>query len=179
MTAFFSNLSVRERWLVLGAAVFVGSALLFAIIVNPLMDKKQRYIRMAQDKRQDLAEFNEFASEYRSLQSSLAEMKRKVASGSSDMSLLAAMESSARKLGLADRIASMKPFTSELESSGMVQSSVEMRVEKIDLKGLVQFIEAIETGPNMAVTTRLRIKTRFDDSALLDTTLLVTTLEAR
>jgi type II secretory pathway component PulM len=178
MTAFFSNLSARERWLVLGAAVFVGSALLFAIIVNPIMDKKQRYIRMAQDKRQDLAEFNEFASEYRSLQSSLAEMKRKVASGSSDMSLLAAMESSARKLGLADRIASMKPFTSELES-GMVQSSVEMRVEKIDLKGLVQFIEAIETGPNMAVTTRLRIKTRFDDSALLDTTLLVTTLEAR
>ncbi len=178
MTAFFSKLSVRERWLVLGAAVFVGSVLLFAIIVNPLMDKKQRYIRMAQDKRQDLAQFSEFASEYRSLQSSLAEMKKKVASGNSDMSLLAAMESSARKLGLADRIASMKPFTSELES-GMVQSSVEMRVEKVDLKGLVQFIEAIETGPNMAVTTRLRIKTRFDNSALLDTTLLVTTLETR
>ena len=178
MTAFFSKLSVRERWLVLGAAVFVGLALLFAIIVNPLMDKKQRYIRMAQDKRQDLAQFSEFASEYRSLQASLAEIKKKVASDSSDMSLLAAMESSARKLGMADRIASMKPFTSELES-GMVQSSVEMRVEKVDLKGLVQFIEAIETGPNMAVTTRLRIKTRFDDPALLDTTLLVTTLEAR
>jgi type II secretory pathway component PulM len=178
MTAFFSKLSARERWLVLGAAVFVGSALLFAIIVNPIMDKRQRYIRMAQDKRQDVAQFRELASEYSSLQASLAEMKRKVASDSSDMSLLAVMESSARKLGLADRIASMKPFTSELES-GMVQSSVEMRVEKVDLKGLVQFIEAIETGPNMAVTTRLRIKTRFDDSALLDTTLLVTTLEAR
>jgi len=178
MTAFFSNLSARERWFVLGAVVFVGSALFFAIIVNPIMDKKQRYVRMARDKRQDLAQFSEFASEYRSLQASLAEMKKKVASGSSDMSLLAVMESSARKLGLADRITSMKPFTSELES-GMVQSSVEMRVEKVDLKGLVQFIEAIETGPNMAVTTRLRIKTRFDDSALLDTTLLVTTLEAR
>jgi len=72
----------------------------------------------------------------------------------------------------------MKPFTTELES-GMVQSSVEMRVEKIDLNGLVRFIEAIETGPHMASTTRLRIKTRFDDPALLDTTLLVTTLENR
>ena len=178
MTAFFSQLSARERWLVLGAAVFVGSALLFALIVNPLMDKKQRYIRMAQDKRQDLAQFNDFASKYRSLQSSLAEMEKKVAASSSDMSLLAAMESNARKLGLADRIASMKPFTSELES-GMVQSSVEMRMEKIDLKGLVKFIEAIETGQQMAVTTRLRIKTRFDDPALLDTTLLVTMLETR
>jgi len=178
MTAFFSQLSARERWLVLGAAVFVGSALFFAIIVNPAMEKKQRYLRMAQDKRQDLIQFGEFASQYRSLQSSLAEMERKVAAGSSDMSLLAAMESSARKLGLADRIASMKPFTSELES-GMVQSSVEMRMEKVDLKGLVQFIEAIETGPSMAVTGRLRIKTRFDDPALLDITLLVTKLETR
>jgi hypothetical protein len=105
-------------------------------------------------------------------------MEKKIASGSSDMSLLATMESTARKLGLADKIASMKPFTSELEL-GLVQSSVEMRVEKVDLKGLVQFIEAIETGPSMAVTTRLRIKTRFDDPALLDTTLLVTTLETR
>ena len=178
MTAFFSKLSVRERWLVLGAAVFVGSALMFAVIVNPVIDKKQRYTRMAQDKRKELAQFNQFASEYRSLQLSLADLEKKLTAGSSDMSLLAAMESSARKLGLAEKIASMKPFSSDLES-GMVQSSVEMRVEKVDLKGLVQFIEAIETGPNMAVTTRLRIKTRFDDPALLDTTILVTTLETR
>jgi general secretion pathway protein M len=178
MKAFFSNLSARERWLVLGAVVFVGLALIFALVVNPAMENKQRYIRMALDKRQDLAQFREYASEYRSLQSSLAEIEKKVASSSSDVSLLAAMESNARKLGLAERIASMKPFTSELDS-GMVQSSVEMRVEKIDLKGLVEFMEAIETGPNMAVTSRLRIKTRFDDPGLLDATILVTTLETR
>ena len=178
MWGLFSKLSDRERWLALGAALFVGSALIFGIIVNPALEKRQRYLRMAQDKHQDLVQFNEYASEYRSLQSSLVDMEKMVASRSSDMSLLAAMEGNARKLGLADRIASMKPFTTELES-GIVQSSVEMRVEKIDLKGLVQFIQAIETGPHMAVTSRLRIKTRFDDPALLDTTLLVTTLETR
>lgn len=178
MRDLFSKLSDRERWLALGAALFVGSALIFGVIVNPAMEKRQRYLRMAQDKRQELAQFNEYASEYRSLQSSLVDMEKMVASRSSDMSLLAAMEGNARKLGLADRIASMKPFITELET-GMVQSNVEMRVEKIDLKGLVQFIEAIETGPHRAKTTRLRVKTRFDDPALLDTTLLVTTLEAR
>jgi hypothetical protein len=178
MMDLFSKLSDRERWLALGAALFVGSALIFGLVINPAVEKKQRFERMAKDKRQDMAKFYELASEYRSLQASLVDLERKVASRSWEMSLLAAMESNARKLGLADRIASMKPFTSELES-GMVQSSVEMRVEKIDLKGLVQFIEAIETGPHMALTTRLRIKTRFDDAALLDTTLLVTTLETR
>lgn len=178
MMAFLSRLSSRERWLVLGAAVFVGLVLIFALIVNPFMDKRQRYVRMAREKRQDLAQFQQFASEYRSLQLSIKQLQERVTSGESDMSLLAAMESNARKLGLAEKIASMKPFTTELES-GMVQSSVEMRVEKVDLKGLVEFIESVETGPNMAMTTRLRIKTRFDDPALLDSTILVTTLEAR
>jgi len=178
MSTLFSKLSNREKWLVLGAAVFVGSALVYALILNPLMEKERRFIQMAEATQQDLALFNEFALEYRSLRSSLAEVERKVASASSEMSLLAAMESNARKLGLADRIASMKPFSSELES-GMVQSSVEMRVEKVDLSGLVRFIEAIETGPDMAMTTRLRIKARFDDPELLDTTLLVTKLEKR
>ena len=173
-----AKLSTRERWLVLGAAVFVGSALVFSLIISPIMDKKKRDTRTAQDTRVELALFDKYASEYRTLQGSLTEMERKVASRSSDMSLLAAMETSARKLGLADRIASMKPFTNELQS-GMIQSSVEMRVEKIDLNGLVRFLEAIETGPHMAVATRLRIKARFDDPALLDTTLLVTTLESR
>jgi type II secretory pathway component PulM len=178
MASLFTKLSLREKWLVAIAAVFVGSALIFAFIINPVLEKRGRYVRLAQKAAVDLVQFNEYALEYRSLRSSLAQMEREVSSRSSDMSLLAAMESNARKLGLADKIASMKPFTSELES-GMVQSSVEMRIEKVDLNGLVKFIEAIETGPQMAATTRLRIKTRFDDPALLDTTLLVTTLENR
>lgn len=178
MMGFLSKLSARERWLVLGTAVFLCLVLLFALVVNPVVDNKQKYERMAREKRQDLAQFHQFASEYRSLQLSLEELQKRIATAESDVSLLAAMESNARKLGLAEKIASMKPFTTDLES-GMVQSSVEMRVEKVDLKGLVEFIESIEKGPNMAVTTRLRIKTRFDDPALLDSTILVTTLEAR
>lgn len=178
MASLFMKLSLRERWLVAIAAVFVGSALIFAFVINPVLEKKGRYVRLAQKAAADLVQFNEYALEYRSLRSSLAQMEREVASRSSDMSLLAAMESNARKLGLADKITSMKPFTSELES-GMVQSSVEMRIEKVDLNGLVRFIEAVETGPHTAATTRLRIKTRFDDPALLDITLLVTTLENR
>jgi type II secretory pathway component PulM len=176
MASLLTKLSLRERWLVGIAAVFVGSALIFTVIVNPVLENKRRYVRLAQKASADLVQFNEYAQEYRSLRSSLAQMEREVASRSSDMSLLAAMESNARKLGLADKIASMKPFTSELES-GIVQSSVEMRIEKVDLNGLIRFIEAIETGSHAAATTRLRIKTRFDDPALLDTTLLVTTLE--
>jgi type II secretory pathway component PulM len=178
MRAMLAKLSLRERWLVGGAGVFVMATLIFTLVINPVVESRDRYVRLTQTTRQDLIQFSRYAVEYRSLQASLEQLERQVAARSSDLSLLAAMENNARKLGMADKIASMKPFTSELES-GMVQSSVEMRVEKIDLSTLVRYIEAIESGPLMAVTTRLRIKTRFDDPALLDGTLLVTTLEKR
>jgi general secretion pathway protein M len=88
------------------------------------------------------------------------------------------MEGVARKLGLADRIASMKPFSSDLDS-GMVEASVEMRMEKVDLGELTGFLKAVEESGLMARTARLRVKTRFDDPQLLDATVQVTALETR
>ncbi len=177
MTHFFQRLTLRERWLVGSTLLFLGAVLTYVLVLDPLLAREQRYSRLSQSKRQDLILFRELAAEYKTLQATLKDLEERVSARGPRTSLLAAMEGEARKLGLADNIASMKPFTSELES-GMVQSSVEVRLEKVDLKGLVEFIDAVENGAQMAVTTRLRIKTRFDDPQLLDTTMLVSTLEA-
>ncbi|MDF1535518.1 MAG: type II secretion system protein GspM [bacterium] len=178
MTDLLGRLSPRERWLVAGAAAFVGLAILYGFIIQPLVDSQRRYESMALRKQDEMARFRLITVQYRELESALQLLEKRALAGGSDGSLLALMESEAKKLGLADKIASMKPFTSELES-GVVQSSVEMRVEKIDLKGLVDLLEALENRKQSAVTSRLRIKTRFDDPTLLDATVMVSTLEAR
>ena len=178
MIDLLRRLSIRERWLVAGAIAFVGAAILYGFIVQPLVDNGRRYESMAHRKQDELARFRSLAAEYRELESALQLLEKKALASGSGGSLLAVMESEAKKLGLNDKIASMKPFTSELES-GVVQSSVEMRVEKIDLKGLVDLLEALENGKQSTVTSRLRIKTRFDDPTLLDATVMVSTLEAR
>ena len=178
MTDLFRRMSSRERWLVAGAALFVSTAVLYGFVIQPLLDNGRRYESMALRKQDELTRFRALAEEFRELGSALQLLEERALAGGSEGSLLAVMESEAKKLGLADKIASMKPFTTELES-GVVQSSVEMRVEKIDLKGLVDLLEKLEKGKQSAVTSRLRIKTRFDDPALLDATVMVSTLEAR
>lgn len=178
MTDLFRRMSSRERWLVAGAALFVGVTVLYFFVIQPLVDNSRRYERMALSKQGELARFRTIAEQYRERESALRQLEERALAGGSEGSLLAVMESEAKKLGLADKIASMKPFTTELES-GVLQSSVEMRVEKVDLKGLVDLLEKLEKGKQSAVTSRLRIKTRFDDPALLDATVMVSTLEAR
>jgi general secretion pathway protein M len=171
-------MSPRERWLVAGAILFVGIAILYGFVIQPLVDNERSYQTRAQRKLEALTEFRDLAKEYRELEFTLKQLEERALDGDSQGSLLAVMESEAKKLGLADKIASMKPFTTELDS-GVVQSSVEMRVEKVDLKGLVDLLERLEKGKQSAVTSRLRIKTRFDDPTLLDATVMVSTLEAR
>jgi general secretion pathway protein M len=178
MVDFLRRLSPRERVLLVGAVLFIGGTLIYGLIVSPLVSSQRRYHDMAVRQKENLARFREMAVEYRTTESSLKDMEKALSERQAGVSLLASMEGVARKLGLADRIASMKPFSSDLDS-GMVEASVEMRMEKVDLGELTGFLKAVEESGLMARTARLRVKTRFDDPQLLDATVQVTALETR
>lgn len=178
MIELLRRLSPRERGLVIGAALFITSALVYGLIIEPLISSQRHYRNMAEGKLQDLVQFRKLARDYRDMESSLKMLESKVSARKPGTSLLAAMEAEARKLGLSDRIASMKPFTNDLDS-GMVETSVEMRLEKVNLRELVELLKTVEESGLMARTGRLRIKARFDNPQLLDTTVLVTALETR
>ena len=178
MIDLLRRLSERERVLVIAAALFISGSILYGFIVDPLLASQRRYEDLARREREDLARFRMLAMDYRKMDSSMKSLENRVSAGTSGTSLLAAMEAEARKLGLGNRIASMKPTSSDLDS-GMVETSVEMRIEKVNLGEVVELLGAIEGGTLTARTGRLRMKTRFDDPQLLDVTLLVTALETR
>lgn len=177
MFEFFRKLSPREKVLTLAASVFVGGALLFGAVISPLLSSQVRYQNLAERQRGNLQQFRELAAEYVALERSLEEIEVSLASKRTGTSLLAAMEGEARKLGLADKITSMKPLSRDLES-GMLETSVELKIEKINLGEITGFLKAVEGTDLMARTTRVRLKTRFDDPQLLDATILVMALEA-
>ena len=177
MTELFQRLSGRERILVAAAFLFISGALVYGLVIDPMVSKQQHYRTRIKRTLDDLVELRVMTARYLETQSSLDELEKKVSTGKSGPSLLAAMEADARKLGLADKIASMKPFSTSLDS-GMVQTSVEIRIEKINLKELIGFIETVEKSGTMVKTDRLRVKSRFDNPKLLDATFFITALEA-
>ncbi|TNF46941.1 hypothetical protein EP232_04050 [bacterium] len=177
MFEFFHRLTARERMSVLLGGFFVLSLLLYALVLAPALEKRDRWISMAERKKQELSRFEDLSTRYRNLEWTIEAMERELGSRQGGFSLLAQLEAGARRLGLQDNIASMKPFKSQLDS-GIEESSVEIRLEKLDLGGLVKFLQEVEGDKGLVRTRRLRIKSRFDDPQLLDVTMLISTLEA-
>jgi len=178
MPAFLDRLTSRERMMVLLGGLFVLSAFIYGLVLAPAVEKKDRWINLAERKKQELSRFEELSARYRSLQGAIAFMERELGSRKGGFSLLAQLEADARQLGLQDNIASMKPFRNQMDS-GIDESSVEIRLEKVDLGGFVKFLQKVEGEKGLVQTRRLRIKSRFDDPQLLDINILVSTLEAK
>lgn len=177
MTSLLQRLSARERVMVTAAVIFVLSALIYGVLLRPALEKRERWRSMAVRKRVEMTRFVELSSRYRELEGTISEIEKRLGSRKGGTSLLAELEAKARELNLQDNIASMKPFTTQLDS-GLVESSVEIRLEKLALRGLVEFLQRVEGRGSLVATRRLRVKSRFDDPQLLDVSILVSTLEA-
>jgi len=172
------KMSSRERNLVLGALIFVTLSVLYALVFSPLAERGNMWQRKTANVKKEYAEFLKLRVEYVEIKAALSRLQANITSGGSDDSLLARMEATARSLGLQDRITSMKPFSTD-HDSGIKESSVEIRMEKLDLKGVVDLLEKVENSESNTRVGRLRVKTRFDDPSLVDVTILVSALESR
>ena len=178
MYDFFHRISAREKVMVLAGGAFVLTALVYGLMFAPAVNSRDRWHSMTDRKRAELEQFEELGRRYRELSAMLSNMEGRLKSRGGGESLLARMEAEARELGVKDHITSMKPFRNELDGN-LVESSVEIRLEKMDLRSVVNLLRNIEAGDNLVRTKRLRVKSRFDDPDLLDVTLLVGTLETK
>ncbi len=178
MFDLFQRLTDRERIAVTAAAVVVISGLVFSMFVSPIWEKKVRLENVAQKKGLELVKFRERAIHYGELEKSVADLEKRLSGRKQGFSILGTLESVARQAGVQDRIASMKPVKGK-QDPGLEETSVEVRLEKLDLARTVEFLKRIEETRDFVIVKRLRMKSRFDDPQLLDVTVLASTLEAK
>lgn len=91
---------------------------------------------------------------------------------SSGESPVAAIEEIAKRTGMKDKVASVKPLE-EKTSPGYTDKPVEVRLEAVDLNHLVNFIYQAESGQKLMVVRDLAMKSRFENPDLLDVTMKV------
>lgn len=177
LPGLIDRMSGREKAVTGAAAVVILLTMAWGLLLSPLADKADNMRRRAARVEEKYNRFQSAHRHYLDLKASMADIEGRLAAGDSDTSLLARVEGGARRLGLSEKITSMKPFTSELDS-GIVESAVEIRLEKMDLGGLVRFLEEVEKNGSGTRAGRIRIKSRFDDPQLMDVTVRVSVLEA-
>jgi general secretion pathway protein M len=166
-----AQLSQRERWALLVGGVVVLITIFYLGVIAPYrsslevldnrISARQRQIREVQTMRQEFLELQ------RRLQESEARLNK-----AQGFSLFSFVEGVAAQAASKEHLVYMRPQTPTVQGE-VREESVEIRLEKIQLDQMVRLLHAIESAEAPLQVKNLRVRTRFDNRALLDVVLTV------
>ncbi|MBU1170455.1 MAG: type II secretion system protein M [Proteobacteria bacterium] len=171
------QMSNREKYFVGFAASLITVFVVYQFMITPFMDGKERKKRLITEKKLQLDEMRELGDEYRAL----VEKTRSIQamSGDKDMNftLFSFLEKLSGSTGVKENISYMKPSTTVQKDTQVELSLVEMKLQNVDLKKLVQFLYEVETSPNGVFIRGISLTKTGKDKKLLTAILQIETVK--
>jgi len=161
------RLTRREKLLAIALAILAGGLVLFTFAVKPAIERTETLRRVIFEKEDELQKLRAGSNEYIFLRDSLDNLRTKVASQEKGFELLPFLESLIREHGLAKKVATMKQQVLQLGPSHS-ETIVEVRLENLTLKQLVDFLRKVESSEVLARIKSLYIKKNLTNTDLLD-----------
>lgn len=170
---FFQNLGLRERLFVIGAGAALLLALLFMLVIDPMLAHSARLDQQIAKAQRELQELRTLQREYRRQKSILddinAQLKRQ-----KSFSIFSRLEELAGQTGIRNNLLYMKPAVST-PSDAYEEEAVEIKLEGVTLEQLTTYLYQIENSPQFMKIKRLYIKPRVDSRQILSAIFRVST----
>jgi general secretion pathway protein M len=170
---FFLNLGTRERVFIIGAGVAVLLALLFTMVIDPMLAYSARLDRQIITAQRELQELHTLRQDYQRQKSVLdrinAQLKRQ-----KNFSIFSRLEELAKQTDTRNKILYIKPTVSS-PSDAYEEESVEIKMEDVTLEQLIQYLFQIENSPQFMKIKRLYLKPHLDNRQLLSVIFRVST----
>jgi len=170
----WQHISHRERTVVAVGGAVVVIALLFLLIIDPLMAAIDKLDRQARRKLKDSQELVLVAQEYVSKQARIAKLEQRMPNSSAQFSLLAFMEEATTTAEIRDRIVGMQPQP-PIAVQGYQETAVDLRLDGVTLPQILALLVAIEQAPYDVQVHHLQMKPKYDNPVNLDATLRIVT----
>ena len=161
------RLTRREKLLAGGLVIFIAAWSLFTAGVKPALARIETLNRVIFQKQQELEKLRARSKEYIFIRDGLDNLRTKVASQQKTFELLPFLESLIEECGLAKNVATMKQQVLPIDSN-YSETIVEVRLEKLSLRHLVDFLGKVESSEVLARTKSLYIKRNAINKDLLD-----------
>ena len=161
------RLTQREKLLAGSLLIFATAWTLFTVVVSPALDRIETLNRVVSEKQQELEQVREISNEYIYLSNSLDNLNAKVDLQQETFELLPFLESLIGECGLSDNVETMKRQVLPIDSN-FSRIVVEVRLERLSIGRLVDFLSKIESSYAEVRTKSLYIKKNMGDKNLLD-----------
>lgn len=170
----WQQFSPRERIIVAAGGALAAAALVFLLIVDPLMATIDKLDRQARRKAKDSQELALVAQDYLLKQARMAKLEARMPSPPAQFSLLAFMEEATTTAQIRDRIAGMQP-QAPIVVQGYQETAVDLRLDGVTLPQLLALLATIEQAPYEVQVRHLQMKPKYDNPINLDATLKIVT----
>ncbi len=170
------RLQQREKRVLLAGIVFLVGVLIFQFCLIPYMDARTRLAASVKRKEAELVDIRLLMQEYLDLKDRQGDLRKRLRKRAAGFSLFSFLEEQAAIVKVKDHITSMKPSTSEMKE-GFSESIVEMKIEKVTLQQLIDFLLRIESDSMLVMVQRLTIQKNSRENGLLDTVVRIKTFK--
>ena len=170
----WQHFSQRERMIIAAGGAVIGAALIFLLIIDPLLTTIDKLDRQARRKAKDSQELALAAQEYVVKQARIAKLERRMPNPPAQFSLLAFMEEATTTAQIRDRIVGMQP-QAPIIVQGYQETAVDLRLDGVQLPQILELLIAIEQAPYDVQVHHLQMKPKYDNPVNLDATLRIVT----
>jgi general secretion pathway protein M len=170
---FLQNLGTRERVFIMVAGVAILLALLFIMVIDPMLAYSARLDKQTVVAQRELQEVYTLQQEYQRQKAVVdrinAQLKRQ-----KNFSVFSRLEELAKQTDTRNKILYMKPTVSS-PSDAYEEESVEIKMEDVTLEQLIKYLLQIENSPQFMKIKRLYVKPRLENRQLLSVIFRVST----
>jgi len=153
------QLTRREQRLTIGAVAVVAVWAVYGLAIAPVRDRIQTLKRIIPEKESELREVQATSAEYLGLRQGLRDVQSRMAQQDPNFELLSFAESMVEQHGLTTHATNM---------DGYLGTVVEITLEDIALKQLVDFLRAVENSDVVAQVGTLHVQKDAQNEMLLD-----------
>ncbi len=170
----FDKLERREKQTV---AIGIGFLVFFIILqfgVSPYFSARKKLEISTEKKQSELVELKILQKEYQGFKKQAGGIKEQLTEREPNFSLFSFLDKQATTAEIKTLISYMKPST--VEGEGELQESVvEMKLQRISLKQLVDFLKLIESPEKVVSVKRISIQESGRDKGLLEVIMQIVT----
>ncbi|MGO9451512.1 MAG: type II secretion system protein GspM [Candidatus Binataceae bacterium] len=166
--ASYEKLGNRERRLVQIAGALLGVFLVYNLIYAPITDFVDGFDERIATREHELASAQRLAATYSERKADLNAAQHNTVPDTKDFSLFSVVEASFSKSVGHDKIGSITPSADKKLGDGLVQYSVQLKLNGVSLAQLVDALYAVRTLSVPVGVANLRIERRTQDTRSYD-----------
>lgn len=174
------SLNPREKYILTGGLIFLICFSILKFIAIPCLNAKKQIEHAISVKNSELLEIKKLRNDYRMLQTQENTIQSRISKRDPQFSLFTFLDNQAEQSDVKRLIKSMKPSVLESdEKSDLAEALVDMKIQDITMKALVQFLQRVESEKSVVFVKRISIQGNKSTSGLLDVNLQLATFTGK